>query len=82
MSVYHVQFWSGHDQIIDYEDDTYESVEEARQHIEELIRAMMEDRWREDWTECRFTVATWSGTTVLDIPVVAAMSALVRRTHH
>ena len=82
MIVYHIQFWRGRDRIIDYEDDEYRTLNEARQSVEDLIREMMTDRWSEDWTGCRFEVTTSDGTTVLSIPILAAMSALARRTHH
>ena len=82
MIFYHIQFWRGSDQIIDYEDDEYRSHEGARQSINDLIREMMADRWSEDWSGCRFEVTTSDGATVLSIPVLAAMNALARRTHH
>lgn len=81
MTVYHIEFWRGRDQIIDYEDDEYRSLDDARLYVEQLIREMMADRWSEDWTGCRFEVTT-SGKTVLSVPVLATMSALARRTHH
>lgn len=79
---YHIEFWRGLDRIIDYEDDEYRTLAEARQSVENLVREMMIDRWSEDWTGCRFEVTTSDGTTVLSIPVMAAMSALVHRIHH
>ncbi len=82
MIAYHIQFWRGEEQIIDYEDDEYLSLDEARQHIESLIEEMMADPCSEDWTGCRFVVATKSGRAVLQVPVLAAMNALARRTHH
>ncbi len=82
MSAYHIQFWRGQDRIIDYEDDEYLSLDEARKHIEYLIREMMTDQWSEDWTSCRFEVTTAGGKTVLAVPILAAMSAIARRTHH
>ena len=82
MTVYHIQFWRAGDQIIDYEDDEYRSLDDARLYIEQLIREMMADRWSEDWTGCRFEVTTSGGRTVLSVPVLATMSTLARRTHH
>lgn len=82
MSAYYVQFWRGQDRIIDYEEDEHTSLNEARQHIEDLIREMMEDCWVDDWTGCRFEVATSGSTTVLSVPVLEEMSVLVRRKHH
>ena len=82
MAAYHIQFWRGEEQIIDYEDDEYLGLEEARQHIEDLIREMVADPWGEDWTGCSFVVATHSGKAILRVPVLEAMGAMTRRTRH
>jgi ABC-type ATPase with predicted acetyltransferase domain len=82
MSAYHIHFWRGQNHIIDYEDDEYPSVEEARRHVEDIIREMMKDTMTEDWTGCRFEVTTVEGSPVLQIPVLTMMSAIARRTHH
>ncbi len=79
---YHIQFWRGADQIIDYEDDEYLDLDEAQRHIEDLIREMMADAWIEDWTDYHFVLMTEDGRAVLQVPVLAAMSALARRTYH
>ncbi len=82
MAAYHIQFWRGEEQIIDYEDDEYLDLDEAKRHIEDLVREMMVDLWGEDWTGCSFVVATHDGRAVLKIPVLQAMGAMTRRTHH
>jgi hypothetical protein len=82
MTAYHLQFWRGHERIFDYESDEYGTLDDARRHIDDLIGEMMDDTSDEDWTGCRFDVATARGKRVLQIPVLAAMSALARRTAH
>ena len=82
MAAYHIQFWRGEEQIIDYDDDEYLDLDEAKRHIEDLVREMMVDLWGEDWTGCSFVVATHDGRTVLKIPVLQATGAMTRRTRH
>jgi len=79
MTNYYVEFWRGAEQIVEYESDEYVTPEKARQDIEDLIGEMMTDACAEDWTACRFVVATSDGKTVLQMPVLATMSALARR---
>ena len=82
MTNYHIEFWRGAERIFDYEDDEYPSPDNARRHIEDLIQEMMTDTGAEDWTGCRFEVATSRGKAVLQVPVLPTMSAITRRTHH
>jgi hypothetical protein len=82
MTEYHLQFWRGQERVFDYESDEFDSLDEARCHIDELIEAMRGDPSGEDWTGCRFDVATVRGKTVLQVPVLAAMSALARGKAH
>ena len=56
--------------------------EEAHQAIQDLIQGMITDIGAEDWTGCRFVVATLDGRTVFELPVLAAMSAIARRKGH
>ena len=82
MSGYVIEFWRGNEHVLDYEGEEYRSIEAAHQHIQDLLREMINDPWAEDWTGCRFEVTRSEGRKVLDIPVLAAMSALVRRMAH
>ncbi len=82
MTNYYVEFWRGAERIVEYESDEYVTLDKARQDIEDLIQEMMTDAWAEDWTGCRCAVATSDGATVLQVPVLATMSALARRRHH
>jgi hypothetical protein len=78
----HIEFWRGADRIVEYESDEYVTPAEARQHIDDLLEGMMTDPWADDWTGCRFVVASWDRTIVLQVPVLATMSALARRRSH
>jgi len=78
---YYIEFWLGSERIAEYEDNEYLSPDEAREHIDELLEEMMTDAV-EDWTGCRFEVATLDGRTVLAVPVLAAMSVIARRKSH
>jgi hypothetical protein len=82
MTNYHIEFWRGAERIFDYEDDEYPTPDNARRHIEELILEMMTDAHGDDWTGCRFEVATSRGKPVLQVPVLPTMSAITRRTQH
>ena len=82
MTNYSIEFWRSAERVVGYESDEYVTVEEARQVIEDLIREMMTDAWDEDWTGCRFVVAMSDGTAVLQVPVLATMSAIARRRSH
>ena len=82
MTNYHIEFWRGAERVVGYESDEYITPAEARQHIDDLLEEMMTDAWAEDWTGCHFAVASWDGTTVLQVPVLATMSALARRRSH
>jgi len=82
MTEYHLQFWRGQERVFDYESDEFNNLDEARCHIDDLIRAMREDASNEDWTGCRFDVATARGRTVLQVPVLATMSALAQGRAH
>ncbi len=76
MTGFQIAFWRGNERVFDYESDEFDSLDEARCHIDDLIRAMREDPSNEDWTGCRFDVATARGRSVLQVPVLAAMNAL------
>ena len=83
MTNYYIEFWRGAERIVEYESDQYVTPEKARQDIEDVIQEMMTDAWAEDWTGCRFTVATSEGTPVLQVSLFSqTMSALARRRHH
>jgi hypothetical protein len=82
MAAYHIQFWRGEEQIIDFEDDEYLGLVEAGRHIEDLIREMVADSWGEDWIGCSFVVATHNGKAIHRVPVLEAMGAMTRRTRH
>jgi hypothetical protein len=78
---YFIEFWRGAERILEYEREAYDSPEEARQYIEDLVREMMSDS-TDDWTGCYFAVARSDGATVLQVPVLATMSAIARRTYN
>ena len=82
MTDYHIVFWRGQEHVFDYDGGEYCSLYAARQHIHELLREMMTDVWREDWTGCRFDVTTEAGKVLLEVPVLAEMSAIARRAAH
>jgi hypothetical protein len=79
---YYIEFWLGADRIAEYDDVEYPSPDAAREHIDSLLRDMLADGSTDDWTGCRFAVATQDGRTVLQVPVLAAMSAIARRRSH
>ncbi len=79
---YYIEFWLGADRIAEYDDAEYPSPDAAREHIDSLLRDMLADGSTDDWTGCRFAVATQDGRTVLQVPVLAAMSAIARRRSH
>ncbi len=82
MTDYQIGFWRGSERVFDYESDEFDSLDEARCHIDDLIKAMREDSSNEDWTGCRFDVTTARGKSVLQVPVLATMSALAQRRLH
>ena len=82
MSEYRIEFWRGNERVFDYESDEYRSLEVAQQHIHALLHVMLSDPWAEDWTGCRFEVRRAGGKSVVDIPVLATMSAIARRKLH
>jgi hypothetical protein len=82
MTNYNIEFWRGAERILEYEGDEYPNLDDAQRHIDELLQEMMADSWLEDWTGCRFAVASLEGETVLEVPVLATMSAIARRRSH
>jgi hypothetical protein len=78
----YIEFWRGGERVFEYEGDEFSNPDDARHHIEDLLHQMMRDSAVEDWTGCRFEVATERGKTVLQVPVLATMSALARRSSH
>jgi 3-oxoacyl-[acyl-carrier-protein] synthase III len=84
MTDYQIEFWRGNERVsdLDYETDEFRSLEAAQQHIHALLHAMLSDPWAEDWTGCRFEVRRAGGKSVLEVPVLAAMSAIARRKLH
>ncbi len=84
MNGYRIEFWRGNERVadLDYETDEFRSLEAAQQHIHALLHVMLSDPWAEDWTGCRFEVRRMGGSSVLDVPVLAAMSAIARRKLH
>ena len=82
MSGYWIEFWRGNERVFDYESDEFRTLEAAQQHIHALLQEMLSDPWAEDWTGCRFEVRRAGGKSVLDVPVLAAMSAIARRRAH
>ena len=82
MATYNIEFWRGAERIFEYEGDEYPNLDDAQRHINELLQEMMLDSWSEDWTGCRFAVASLDGETVLEVPVLATMSAIARRSGH
>jgi hypothetical protein len=80
MTNYNIEFWRGAERIFEYEGDEYSNLDDAQHHINELLQAMMVDSWSEDWTGCRFAVASLNGETVLEVPVLTTMSAIARRS--
>jgi hypothetical protein len=79
---YYIEFWLGADRIAEYDDAEYPSPDAAREHIDDLLRDMLADGSTDDWTGCRFEVATPDGRTVLRVPVLAGISAIARRRSH
>jgi hypothetical protein len=79
---YYIEFWLGADRIAEYDDAEYPSPDAAREHIDNLLRSMLADGSTDDWTGCRFEVATRDGRTVLQVPVLAGISAIARRRSH
>jgi hypothetical protein len=82
MATYTIEFWRGAERIFEYEGDEYPNLDDAQHHINELLQEMMIDSWSEDWTGCRFAVASLDGKRVLEVPVLATMSAIARRSSH
>jgi hypothetical protein len=82
MVTYHIEFRRGQERIFDYEGEEFTSLNMVHQHIDDLLQEMISDSYRNDWTGCRFAVATETGQPVAEIPVLPAMSAMARRTHH
>ena len=82
MTDYQIEFWRGNERVFDYESDEYRSLEAAQQHIHALLQVMLSDPWAEDWTGCRFEVRRAGGKSVLEVPVLAAMSAIARGKLH
>jgi hypothetical protein len=82
MTNYSIEFWRGGERVFKYEGEEFSNPADARQHIEDLLHEMMSDPAAEDWTGCRFEVATSDGIRVLQVPVLATMSALARRSSH
>ena len=79
---YYIEFWLGADRIAEYDDAEYPSPDAAREHIDNLLQNMLADGSTDDWTGCRFEVATQDGRTVLQVPVLAGISAIARRSSH
>jgi hypothetical protein len=79
---YYIEFWLGADRIAEYDDAEYPSPDAAREHIDGLLQNMLADGSTDDWTGCRFEVATRDGRTVLQVPVLAGISAIARRRSH
>ena len=79
---YYIEFWLGADRIAEYDDAEYPSPDAAREHIDNLLQNMLADGSTDDWTGCRFEVATQDGRTVLQVPVLAGISAIARRRSH
>jgi hypothetical protein len=79
---YYIEFWLGADRIAEYDDAEYPSPDAAREHIDNLLQNMLADGSTDDWTGCRFEVATRDGRTVLQVPVLAGISAIARRRSH
>jgi hypothetical protein len=79
---YYIEFWLGADRIAEYDDAEYPSPDAAREHIDGLLQNMLADGSTDDWTGCRFAVATRDGRTVLQVPVLAGISAIARRRSH
>jgi hypothetical protein len=67
---YCIEFWRGAERILEYEGNENVTPEEARQDIQDLIQGMMTDIGAEDWTGCRFVVATLDGRTVFQVPIL------------
>ena len=82
MATYYIEFWRGRERVGDFESDEFSSPDEARQHIDDMLGEITLDSWVEDWTGCRFEVATADGETVFSVPVLTAMSAIARRRSH
>jgi len=82
MATYNIEFWRGAERIFEYEGDEYSNLDDAQHHINELLQEMITDSWSEDWTGCRFAVASLDGKRVLEVPVLATMSAIARRRSH
>ena len=84
MTDYQIEFWRGNERVsdLDYETDEFRSLEAAQQHIHDLLHMMLSDPWAEDWTGCRFEVRRAGGKRILEVPVLAAMSAIARRKLH
>ena len=82
MTIYNIEFWRGAERIFEYEGDESLNLDDAQHYINELLQEMMIDSWSEDWTGCRFAVASLEGETVLEVPVLATMSAIARRRSH
>jgi hypothetical protein len=79
---YYIEFWLGADRIAEYDDAEYPSPDAAREHIDGLLQNMLADGSTDNWTGCRFEVATRDGRTVLQVPVLAGISAIARRRSH
>ena len=79
---YYIELWLGAERVAQYDDTEYRSPDDAREYIHCLLKEMLDDGSPEDWTGCRFEVATQDGRTVLQVPVLATMSAIARRRCH
>ena len=79
---YHIEFWRGAERVVEFDRNEFPTPDEAQQHIHDLLQEMMADPWAEDWTGCRFALASSDGQTVLDVPVLVTMGSLARRTNH
>ncbi len=82
MTGYYIEFWRGHERVFDDEGVVYRSLYAASRHIHEQLREMMTDHRADDWTGCRFEATTEEGKKVLEVPVLAEMSAIARRAAH
>jgi hypothetical protein len=81
MATYHIEFWRGQERIFDFEGEEFTSLSMVHQHIDDLLREMVADSNRNDWTGCRFAV-TERGRRVAEVPILPALSVMARRTHH
>jgi hypothetical protein len=82
MIVYRVEFWRGNSRVHDFACEEHWTIEDAAQNVRDLLRSIMEDPSMEDWTGCRFEIARSDGRSIVEVPIMKAISALARQIGH